>query len=184
MLPDYLRNLVREIVRERGSVNLAIFGPGKGSPFFEKRRSVFELLQRQHPDADINFYMIDDIEPPAADFEDYLRRVRPAEIEQVKWADIIIFIFTHHKLTAFVEFLLVLDHEKESGQRFFDRCGLAVADSLEVSSLWFYEAKRACQGRSDRIIQFSQDDLQSCRVATDFAVDLFERIVLERWAPF
>lgn len=184
MLPNYLREVAREIVRERGAINLAVFGPGKDSPFFEKRKSIFELLQKEHPDVRINFYMIDDIEPPARDYEDYVKRVRPVEIEQVKWADVILFLFTHHKLTAFVEFILIHDHEKESGQRLFDRCGLAVIDSLEVSSLWFYEAKRFCQGRSDRIIPFSQADLESCRVASDVAIDLFERVALERWASF
>lgn len=181
MLPDFLRGAARQIARDRKVIKLAVFGPGKGSQFFEKRTAIYEAIKREHSDVNIDFYMIDEREPPTKDYEDYIARVRPVEIEQIEWADIILFLFTHHRLSAFVELILVQDHERKTGQLLFDKCALAVLDSLETSSLWHHEAKYFCRGCSERFHQFENTDLISCRVASDIALELFQRVVLERW---
>ena len=186
MLPDNLRNIARQAILQRKTVNLAIFGPGRQSPFFEKREAVLSAVRDEHPGAIINFYMIDDLVSPSESYEDYLKRVRPVEIEQIEWADVILFLLTHHRLTALVEYILVRDLDPNLDEKPYDKCGLALSKDLEVSPLWVYEAKRTLQakglGGADRIIEFSADDLNTCHVAKDVAVELFQRVAIDRWS--
>jgi hypothetical protein len=186
MLPDNLRKIARQTILNRKTVNLAVFGPGRKSPFFEKREAICQAVRDEHPGTLINFYMVDDRVQPSKNYEDYLDRVRPAEIEQIDWADVILFLVTHHRLTALVEYILVRDLHSESDKKPYDKCGLALSRDLEVSPLWVYEAKRTLQMKgpagTERIIEFTADDLNTCHVAKDLAVELFQRVVIDRWS--
>jgi hypothetical protein len=183
MLPIYLRNLAKRTLAKKKHVNLAVFGPGHGSPYFEKRQLTVNTIREQFPDIQIKFYMIDDLLDPVTSYEDYVARLLPEEIRQIEWADIILLLVTHHRLTAFVEFILAREAERVIGEPMMSKCAIAIfGDVLNaVPSVWAYEARRLLDGNPDRIITFANDDLKSCRVATDMGVELFERVAIERW---
>jgi hypothetical protein len=161
-----------------------VFGPGKGNPYFEKRQLAADTIRQHFPGVQVTFYMIDDLLDPVTSYEDYVTRLFPEEIRQIEWADVIILLVTHHRLTAFVEFVLAQEAEHESGEPMMAKCAIAIFTDVlsNIPSMWAYEARRLLDGNPDRIVTFVTADLDSCRVAKDVALELFERVVIERWA--
>ena len=184
MLPIHFRKLARIALAKKKKVNLAVFGPGKGSPYFEKRGLAVETICNQFPDVEINFYMIDDLVGPVGSYNDYVGKLLPEELRQIEWADVILHLVTHHRLTALIEFILAREAERDTGEPMMAKCGIVILDEVlsSLPSLWAHEARRLLNGNPDRIIVFDAADLDSCRVAKERALELFERIAVERWS--
>jgi hypothetical protein len=87
-------------------------------------------------------------------------------------------------LTAFVEFILAREAEREIGEPMMSKCAIAIFGEVldNIPSFWAYEARRLLDGSPDRIITFTNADLDACRVAKDIGLELFERVAIERWA--
>lgn len=182
MLPSALREYARRLAKEHSPVRLAVLGPGIGSPFFEKREQAASCIKAEFGSANINYQILDRQQDPVASADDWNRRLRLEEIAHLEWAHVILFLFTHHMLTAFTEFQILMDLRfKLSGVDPFAKCGLVILDSLEVSRIWELEAKRLCDGSTGRVRVCSQKDLDACCVASQVCVDLFARVMLERF---
>lgn len=180
MLPPHLRALARRITRTSGPIKLAVFGPGKGAPHHDKRTEAVAAIRSEYGATNVEFYMIDDLMDPIGSYEEYIAKLYPMEKEQLEWADVIIFLLTHHRLTALVEFYLAAELDRESKRPILDKCALAISKNLERSPNWLFDAQRLLNGGSGRIAFFDDQDLSHCRVAKVIALELFESVILER----
>ena len=47
----------------------------------------------------------------------------------------------------------------------------------EISKMWISEARRLLRKGPGRVIPFNQDQLESCKVASEISLELFERVI-------
>lgn len=180
MVSGRFRRKVHRVLGARQCVKLAVFGPGKGRPFYEKRLAAVDAIRREFPEVEISYDPIDERVPQSSKYEDY-PTLRNEEIRQVLWADIILILINHHRLTAITEVALCREAGLEDGQTCMRKVGIAAVEELEISSVTFNEWQWQLGGEPQRIRRFAQPALDECRVARELLVDMFMNIAVELW---
>ena len=167
------------LLLDRRSVNLAVFGPGLRRPFYEKRLQAVEAIRSRFSDVQINYDPIDERVPQSSSYEDY-PALRKEEIDQIRWADVILILINHHKLTAIAEVSLCREAESASHQC-MRKVGIVALGNLQISGITLNEWQWQLGGKPQRIGRFTKADLEACRVAREMLVDMFTTIVVELW---